>query len=67
MDARLLIPQVENHQSLTIRGATPLMVCDVREHAYCLQYADDRGAYLDAFCKMIDWPAVARRYEACVR
>jgi len=40
------------------------MVCDVWEHAYYLQYANDRGAYVDAFCKIIDWPGVARRYAA---
>jgi len=65
--SRLLILQVENHENLTIWGTTPLLVCDVWEHAYYLQYANNRGAYVDAFCKIIDWPAVARRYGAAAK
>jgi Fe-Mn family superoxide dismutase len=64
---RLLILQVLNHQNLTVWGVAPLMVCDVWEHAYYLQYANDRGAYVDAFCKIIDWPGVAKRYEAATK
>jgi len=64
MGSRLLVLQVQNHQNLTIWGAVPLMVCDVWEHAYYLQYANNRGAYVDAFCKIIDWPAVAKRHAA---
>ncbi len=64
---RLMILQVLNHQNLTVWGAAPLMVCDVWEHAYYLQYANDRAAYVDAFCKLIDWPGVAQRYAACTK
>jgi len=64
---RLLILQVLNHQNLTIWGAAPLMVCDVWEHAYYLQYANDRAAYVDAFCKTVDWAGVAARYAACTK
>jgi len=64
---RLVVLQVLNHQNLTIWGAAPLMVCDVWEHAYYLQYANDRAAYVDAFMKIIDWPGTAKRYEACAR
>jgi len=64
---RLLVLQVENHENLTIWGTTPLLVCDVWEHAYYLQYANKRGDYVDAFCQIIDWPAVARRYAAATK
>ena len=64
---RLMVLQVLNHQNLTVWGAAPVMVCDVWEHAYYLQYANDRGAYVDAFCKIIDWPGVAKRYEAATK
>jgi Fe-Mn family superoxide dismutase len=64
---RLIILQVLNHQNLTVWGAVPLMVCDVWEHAYYLQYANDRAAYVDTFCKLIDWPGVAKRHEEYAR
>ena len=61
---RLLVLQVQNHQNLAIWGSVPLLVCDVWEHAYYLQYGNNRGAYVDAFCRIIDWEWVARRYAA---
>jgi len=64
---RLLVLQVQNHQNLAIWGSVPLLVCDVWEHAYYLQYANNRGAYVDAFSKIIDWDGVARRYAAATR
>ena len=59
---RLLILQAEKHQNLTIWGVRPLLVCDVWEHAYYLQYKNDRGGYVDRFFEIIDWPAVEGRY-----
>ena len=62
---RLLVLQAEKHQDLTVWGASPLLVCDVWEHAYYLQYANDRGAWVDAFMKLADWRfAAARLAEA---
>ncbi len=37
----------------------PLLTVDVWEHAYYLDHRNDRGAYLDAFWKMVNWPFVA--------
>ena len=42
----------------------PLLVCDVWEHAYYLDYRKDRGAYVDAFFDVIDWSGVADRLAA---
>lgn len=64
MADRLLVLQCEKHQNLTVWGVQPLMVCDVWEHAYYLQYQNRRADYVDAFYTLIDWPAAARRYEA---
>lgn len=60
---KLLIFQAEKHQNLTIWGVIPLLVCDVWEHAYYLQYANDRGAWVDNFMKMANWPFAAARLE----
>lgn len=61
---RLLVIQAENHNNRAVQGSTPLLVCDVWEHAYYLQYENDRGEYVDAFWNVVDWDDVARRYEA---
>ncbi len=60
---RLLLLQAEKHQNLAVWGAIPLLVCDVWEHAYYLQYKNNRGEYVDNFMKIIDWPGVRMRYK----
>ena len=45
-------------------GEKPLMVCDVWEHAYYLEYHNRRADYLKTFLKhLVDWDAVARRLQ----
>lgn len=61
---RLLVTQCEKHQDLVVWGAVPLLVCDVWEHAYYLQYANDRGAWVDAFGKLANWAFAGRRLAA---
>ena len=60
---RLLVLQSEKHQNLTFWGVVPLLVCDVWEHAYYIQYANDRAAWVDAFMKLANWKFAATRYE----
>ena len=64
---RLLVLQAEKHQDLTVWGAVPLLVCDVWEHAYYLQYANERGRWVDAFMKLADWRFASDRYAAARR
>ena len=40
---------------------TPILALDVYEHAYYLDFQTNRGAYIDAFLKCIDWAAVEKR------
>ncbi|WFR54860.1 Fe-Mn family superoxide dismutase [Anaerocolumna sp. AGMB13025] len=42
----------------------PLLVLDMYEHAYFLQYADDKAAYINNFMKNIDWSVVKDRIES---
>ncbi len=60
---KLLILQVERHQDLAVWGTTPLLVCDVWEHAYYLQHQNNRGAWVDSFLKLANWPVAAARLE----
>ena len=47
-------------------GANPLLVCDVADHAWSLDYKD-RDSYVARFLAHIDWSVVAARYRAVDR
>ena len=42
-------------------GLTPLMVIDVWEHAYYIDYRNNRAAYIDAVWSLIDWDKIAEK------
>ncbi|WP_255170778.1 superoxide dismutase [Natrononativus amylolyticus] len=60
----LVIGQLEGQNDLAHQGSVPLLALDVWEHAYYLQYENDRAAYVEAWWSVVDWDEVACRYEA---
>ncbi|MEI7500329.1 MAG: Fe-Mn family superoxide dismutase [Bacteroidota bacterium] len=60
-DGSLGIVQESNAGNPLKNGATPLLTCDVWEHAYYLDKQNVRPDYIADFWKLIDWNAVAAR------
>lgn len=44
----------------------PIFGCDVWEHAYYLDYKNDRSAYMDAWWGVVDWSEVEKRYGSVI-
>ena len=59
---RLMMMQVEKHNVNLIPGYRILMALDLWEHAYYLDYKNDRAKFIDAFWHLVNWDAVEARF-----
>lgn len=59
---------VQLHEDGNVAGFVPLLVMDVWEHAYMVDYgATGRPQYLQAFFRNVNWPLVEKRFQEAVR
>ncbi len=62
----LLIEQLHDHQDRSALGTVPVLVMDMWEHAYYLQYRNKKEKWIVNFWEMINWEDVARRLDNAV-
>ncbi|MAE27968.1 MAG: Fe-Mn family superoxide dismutase [Planctomycetota bacterium] len=60
-DGSLAITQTANAGNPMTDGATPLLTCDVWEHAYYVDYRNARPQYIAAFWNLVNWDFVAEQ------
>jgi superoxide dismutase, Fe-Mn family len=64
---RLLIMQIEKHNMNVYPSHKFLLVIDVWEHAYYLDYKNDRGKFIEGFWNIVNWDEVSKRFKEVVK
>jgi superoxide dismutase, Fe-Mn family len=60
---KLSVESTPNQDSPVMEGKTPILGCDVWEHAYYLKYQNRRPDYVAAWWNVVNWTDIARRFE----
>lgn len=63
----LLIESFSNAGNPLLLGHTPLLTCDVWEHAYYIDYRNARPDYLKKWWELINWDFVSKNLEVCTK
>jgi Fe-Mn family superoxide dismutase len=61
---KLAVLSTPNQDNPLTEGFNPLMGLDVWEHAYYLKYQNRRPEYIDNWWNVINWSAVADRFDS---
>lgn len=60
---RLIIEQLYDHQGNLAAGSYPLLMLDMWEHAFYLQYRNVKADYVAAWWNVVNWADVTHRFE----
>ncbi len=63
-DGSLALVSTSNAGTPLTSGQTPLLTCDVWEHAYYIDYRNLRPKYVEAFWSLVNWDFAAKNFAA---
>ncbi|MEM3536438.1 MAG: superoxide dismutase [Candidatus Bathyarchaeia archaeon] len=65
--SRPIIMQIEKHNVNVYPMFRILMVLDVFEHAYYIDYKNDRAKFVEAFWNIVNWDEIGKRLEETLK
>ena len=63
MSNKLMNTWIDEHNTGNLAGAAPILIMDVFEHAFMIDYGLKRTDYIEAFFKAIDWSVTHARFQ----
>lgn len=55
------------HNLHGVWGAAPILVMDMYEHAYFIDFGTDKKTYIDTFFDNLDWAAINKKFQKIVK
>ncbi len=66
-DKDLKVYCCDSHNQGGVWGCLPIIVMDVYEHAYFIDYGSDRKTYIQDFWKNLNWSKINELYQAAIK
>ena len=64
---RLVIMQIEKHNANVCPTYPIILVIDVFEHAYYVDYKNERVKFIEAFWNIINWDEASKRFKSAIK
>ena len=62
-DGKLRNYIADSHNSYGIWGAAPIVVLDMYEHAYFIDFGSDKKSYIEAYFKNLNWEKIEQKFN----
>lgn len=66
-DGKLRNYIADSHNSYGIWGASPILVLDMYEHAYFIDFGSDKKSYIETFFQNLNWQAINKKFQKVVK